>query len=92
LGILTSQLSINGIALDRYRAINEYCAALAMNICDEGGIDITKKAIWQDKDIIIKGLKDGDLKNWIQEKERGKLTSLEVKSQPSRAEVYIDLV
>jgi hypothetical protein len=32
------------------------------------------------------------LKNWIQEKERGKLTSLEVKSQPSRAEVYIDLV
>ena len=50
------------------RVINEYEAAKAMKICHETGINITKKAIWGDRDKIIKGLKDKGLKEWLQKK------------------------
>lgn len=48
------------------RVINEYEAAMAMKICDKAGINITQKAIWWDRDRIIKGLSDKDLKRWLQ--------------------------
>lgn len=50
------------------RIIQEYEAAKAMKICKEVGIDITKKAIWQDRNRIIKGLTNKELKEWLQEK------------------------
>lgn len=50
------------------RVINEYETAKAMKICDEAGIDITKKAIWWDRNKIIDGLTDEQLKKWLQEK------------------------
>lgn len=52
------------------RIINEYEAARAMKICDEAGIDITRKAIWRDREEIIKGLTDKKLKYWLQEKSK----------------------
>lgn len=52
------------------RLIEEYEAAMAMKLCDEAGIDITKKSIWRDRNRILEGLKNKDLRNWIQEKER----------------------
>jgi len=50
------------------RVINEYEAAKAMKICDQAGINITEKAIWQSRDRIIQGLKDDELKNWLLQK------------------------
>lgn len=49
--------------------INHHEAAKAMKICDEAGIDITQKAIWQDRATIIAGLEDADLKTWLQTKQ-----------------------
>ena len=66
LGILVSrtQFQIFGGS----RVINEYETAKAMKICDEAGIDITKKAIWRDRNKIIDGLTDEQLKKWLQQK------------------------
>jgi hypothetical protein len=50
------------------RVIHEQETARAMKICHEAGIDITKKAIWRDRQQIISGLKDGDLKTWLKGK------------------------
>jgi len=50
------------------RTIKEYEVAKAMKICDRSGIDITKKAIWQDRDRILQGLRDKDLKKWLLER------------------------
>jgi hypothetical protein len=50
------------------RAINEKEAANAMRICEKAGIDITKKAIWNDRKEILKDLKDNDLKIWLKNK------------------------
>jgi hypothetical protein len=50
------------------RQINEHEAALAMRILDEAGINIKQKSIWQDRQTIISGLKDDDLKKWLKEK------------------------
>ncbi|MGD2095582.1 MAG: hypothetical protein PVH77_11295 [Phycisphaerales bacterium] len=47
------------------RMIKESDCAKAMQICQEAGIDITKKRIWQDRDQIIRGLPDGSLKTWL---------------------------
>lgn len=47
------------------RAINEVEIATAMKTCAEAGIDITRKAIWYDRQLIISGLNDGDLKTWL---------------------------
>ena len=64
LGILVaSQFGFGGS-----RVINEQETATAMRICDEAGIDITRKAIWRDRQQIISGLKDGDLKTWLEQK------------------------
>jgi hypothetical protein len=50
------------------RVINELETARAMKIFADAGIDITRKAIWQDRQRIIDGLKDADLKTWLQQK------------------------
>jgi len=50
------------------RVINEQETATAMRICDEAGIDITRKAIWGDRQRVISGLEDGDLKTWLEQK------------------------
>jgi len=50
------------------RQIREYESARAMKICDESGIDIKKRAIWRDRQRILSGLKDDDLKRWLQDK------------------------
>jgi nucleoid-associated protein YgaU len=47
------------------RAIQETEAAAAMRICDDAGIDITRKRIWGDRLDILKGLKDDGLKSWL---------------------------
>lgn len=64
LGILVvSQFGFGGS-----RAIREEEAARAMQICDRAGIDITRKAIWRDRQRILSGLEDSDLKTWLEEK------------------------
>ena len=50
------------------RVIEENEAAQAMKLVDEAGIDITQKAIWRDRDLILQGLKDGTLKDWLQQR------------------------
>jgi hypothetical protein len=50
------------------RLIHEAEAAQAMRIVDEAGIDITGKAIWRDRDIVLQGLEDESLKNWLQQR------------------------
>ena len=50
------------------RVIKEHEAARAMQICEEAGIDVTQKAIWQDRLTIMDGLEDADLKAWLQKK------------------------
>jgi hypothetical protein len=50
------------------RLIKENEATAAMLVVDQAGIDITKKAIWRQKDVILPGLADGDLKRWLQQR------------------------
>ena len=40
-----------------------------MKICEEAGIDVTRKAIWRDRRRILGDLKDRDLKRWLEQKE-----------------------
>lgn len=64
LGILVaSQFGFGGS-----RVINEPETARAMRICCEAGIDITRKRIWNDKRTIFRGLTEGELKKWLEEK------------------------
>lgn len=50
------------------RTIREKETARAMKLCEEAGIDITSKAIWQNRRKILDGLEDGELKMWLEEK------------------------
>lgn len=52
------------------RVIQEIHAAQAMKICENAGINITKKAIWRDRELILRGIKDENLKSWIRERAR----------------------
>lgn len=64
LGILVdSQFGFGGS-----RVINESETVRAMRICDEAGIDITRKKIWNDKLSILSGLTDDELRNWLMKK------------------------
>jgi hypothetical protein len=51
------------------RAIHEMEAARAMQICEEAGIELRATAIWKDRQQILRGLKDGDLKRWLEQKQ-----------------------
>lgn len=66
LGILVRQPVSSAHA--ETRAIQEAEAAAAMKICDEAGIDITRKRIWGDRIDILKGLKGDDLRRWFERK------------------------
>ena len=48
------------------RVINRAHAAYAMKICQSSGIDITKKAIWQDRRTIATEVADTRLREWLQ--------------------------
>jgi outer membrane protein assembly factor BamD (BamD/ComL family) len=50
------------------RAIAESTAAEAMKILDDAGIDITQKAIWLDRGLILQGLQDAGLKAWLEQR------------------------
>ncbi len=41
---------------------------MAMKLCDEAGIDITRKAIWRDRDRILAGLDASHVKDWLTHK------------------------
>jgi hypothetical protein len=60
LGILVSGLGGSGP-----RVIREGEAARAMKLVDEAGVDITTKAIWRDRDEIVRNLSDPALKGWV---------------------------
>jgi len=47
------------------RLICEREAAEALRICETAGVEVRRKAIWQDREVILRGLEDGDLKNWL---------------------------
>lgn len=48
------------------RAIDETEAARAMKICVDSGIDITRKAIWQNRATIAAGVEDEVLRKWLE--------------------------
>ena len=51
------------------RVIREGETAQAMKICVEAGIDITRKAIWKDRQQVLNNLKDENLKHWLEKKQ-----------------------
>jgi len=53
----------------RSRAIDEDDAARAMQLVDDAGIDITTKAIWDDRETIAAGVEDPALAAWIRVRE-----------------------
>lgn len=62
LGVLVSGSSLWGS-----RMIHELEAATAMRILHQAGIDVRRKAIWDDRATILAGLQDGELKNWLRQ-------------------------
>lgn len=63
LGVLVS-----GQVWPRTRQINELETARAMKICDEAGINITRKRIWRDRNTVLRGLPENELKRWLKAK------------------------
>lgn len=51
------------------RTIREEETARAMQICDEAGIDVTRKRIWSDRQRVLQGLEEGALKKWLEAKQ-----------------------
>ncbi len=66
LGILMRSSGYTGL---RTRVIDEDDAARAMQLVDDAGIDITTKAIWNDRDQITEGVEEPALAEWIRERE-----------------------
>jgi hypothetical protein len=67
LGILVRSSSIGGFQV---RAITEEEAGRAMRLVDQAGVDITQRAIWHDRALIIAGIEDDpELVTWLQERE-----------------------
>ena len=50
---------------DGTRSIDANSAARAMRAIDQNGVDITKKAIWADRNTILNGITDQTLKAWL---------------------------
>lgn len=55
----------SGLGITVVRAITEVDAAEAMKLCQEAGVDIRQKAIWRDREKILSGLPEGDLRTWL---------------------------
>jgi len=49
------------------RMIREADVTRAMKLCAEVGIDIKSKSIWRDRQRILNGLEDGELKTWLEQ-------------------------
>jgi hypothetical protein len=49
-----------------YRVIREGHVAYALKIFDEAGIDVSRYAIWQDRQRIHGALQSGDVKTWLE--------------------------
>jgi hypothetical protein len=47
------------------RIIRAEDTAKAMNICEEAGIDITRKKIWKDRRAVLGGVSEGDVRRWL---------------------------
>jgi hypothetical protein len=62
LGILTRS------PWDNSRLIDESSAARALYVLDRAGIDITRKAIWRDRQTIAAGLENPLLADWLERK------------------------
>lgn len=50
------------------RVLGAAVAARAMQIVEEAGVDITRKAIWADRDRVAKELNEGELKRWLMQR------------------------
>jgi hypothetical protein len=64
---------VSGFGFGGSRSIQEIETAQAMMIVDEAGIDITRKAIWQDRYLILPALEDEGLevegfRDWLQQR------------------------
>jgi hypothetical protein len=57
-----------GSAFGGRRTIDENATARAMQVCEQAGIDIRRKRIWQDRAQILRGVTDRDVKGWLQRK------------------------
>lgn len=68
MGILVA--SFGPVAFGGSRVIDEEAVTRAMQLCDEAGINITAKAIWRDRNTILKGLKDEPLRKWLRARAR----------------------
>jgi hypothetical protein len=71
LGVLVSRPSFQSIGArpgGGARMIKEAETARAMRICEEAGIDITRRRIWSDRRIVLQGLADPGLKTWLESK------------------------
>jgi hypothetical protein len=66
LGTLVSSYVVGG---PQTRSIDEDETARAMFLVDEAGIDITNKAIWQDRNRVANGVLDTSLAEWIRGRE-----------------------
>lgn len=66
LGILLRQ---RPDGLTNERVITEHDAVLAMRLCEQAGLDITHRAIWQDRCVIRQGLADAALRRWLDDHE-----------------------
>jgi hypothetical protein len=47
------------------RMIHEAQAARALKILSDAGIDVRQKSIWFDRDLILDGLEEGELRTWL---------------------------
>lgn len=63
---------VGGFAFSRSRVIGFDDAARAMQIVDRAGIDITRRAIWRDRQMIAVGTEDESLAAWIRDREQGR--------------------
>jgi hypothetical protein len=65
--IVTDDAGHDGLAGIRifYRNLNPSDMAHAMQLCAETGIDIKNKRIWRDREKILAGLSEGELKSWL---------------------------
>jgi hypothetical protein len=66
LGVLVG--GSNWLRVEGFRQIKEQATARAMKICEEAGIDITRKRIWKDRKAVLQGLPDDEVKKWLKAK------------------------
>ena len=66
LGVLVRRTSYQMFGGERQ--IKQQETARAMKLCEEAGINITRKRIWRDRNTVLQGLPDNELKKWLKSK------------------------